>query len=175
MNAPSDLSRLDARLASADGCPAEVLDRLAADWPASNALLRHLVAFAAQADPDAQMAATGLLKRCHEAGAAVPPGVALRLLELLPALARWEARLHVLQMLPGLPIPESRADGLCIFLRACPGEKNRFVRAWAFAGLHRLASLHDGYRAEVGTLIEKAAREEAPSVRARLRRLPAMR
>ena len=117
------------------------------------------------------MAATGLLRRYTAAGVVFPPKVVLLLLELLPALARWESRLHVLQILPGLPVPATHAAGLHGLLHDCLGEKNRFVRAWAYAGLHRLASLHAGYRAEVGALLETASREEALSVRARLRRL----
>lgn len=174
MNTKPDLSRLDALLRQAEGNPADFLDRLATEWPVSDALLRHLVAFAAQADPDAQVAATGLLRRYLAAGAAFPPVAVSPLLALIPALVRWEARLHGLQILPGLPIPKKHAAGLHEFLRGCLDEQNRFVRAWAYTGLHRLALLHAGYRAEVSALLETAARDEAPSVRARLRQLHAL-
>lgn len=164
---------LDAFLARYDGRDAGYLDGLAAEWPPDEALLIHLIDFAAQADPLPQVAATGLLKRYREAGAAFPEALSLRLLDLLPGAVRWEARLHLLQMLPSLPIPENRAATLKEFLETClAGKKNRFIRAWAYAGLHRLAMLHIDCRAEVAGCLKRALSEESPAVRARLRHLP---
>lgn len=166
---------LDASLEQCDGKPAGFLDQLAADWSPDDRLLLHLVVLAEQADPKVQMAVTGLLKRHVTRGAILPEAAASRLFDLLPALGRWESKLHALQMLPCLPILAPRADGLRGFLADALRDQNKFVRAWAYAGWHRLASLHPGYHAEAAALLARAGREEAPSVRARLRRLPPLR
>jgi hypothetical protein len=166
---------LDTSLETCGERRGNVLDRLALHWPADEALLLHLTAFAEQADPLPQMAATGLLKRYMSAGASFPDPVVCRILDLLPAAARWESRLHLLQMLPQVGIPADRTPALHAFLQHClASEHNRFLRAWTYAGLHRLAALHARYRAEVAALLERAAPTEPASVRARLRRLPAL-
>jgi hypothetical protein len=162
---------IETLLRASEGTPPDYLDRIAAGWPADGPLLLRLMSFAEQADPAAQIAATGLLKRYVAAGVEFPAAAAARLINLLPALADWKARLQVLQMLPVLPIPVRQAGPLVSFLRACVAQENKFVRAWAYNGLHRVASLHLKYRREVPGLLKRAAGEEAPSVRARLRHL----
>ena len=163
---------LDTALARCAGEPAERLDALAAVWPAGAALLTHLVVFAEGADPDAQRAAVKLLARYLEGGARLPPAAAARFLDGLPELARWETRLQALQALPHIAVPLRQAEVLHGFLQRCLAGPNKFLRAWAYSGLHGLASQHGGYRERVIPLLERAGREEAPSVRARLRRLP---
>ena len=164
---------LDASLEQCGDQPASFLDRLAIDWPPDDALLLHLVALIEQGDSPVQAAATGLLKRyLLTRGAALPASALERLFDLLPTLDQWESQLHVLQVLPVLPISARQAEKLRRFLEECLREPNKFVRAWAYGGWHRLASLQPKYRARTIDLLERAGREEAPSVRARLRRLP---
>lgn len=163
---------LDAALTQGAAGSAGCLDALARQWPADAALLRHLVAFAEGADPDPQWAAVKLLGRYLEGGAPLPPDAARRFLDGLPVLTRWETRLQALQALPYVAIPLRQAGALYEFLSGCLAGPNKFVRAWAYGGLHHLASQHGEYRARVIPLLDRAGREEAPSVRARLRRLP---
>ena len=73
---------------------------------------------------------------------------------------------------PHLPIPSGYAEALCDSLRNLSRHQNTFVRAWAYGGLHRLAELYPEYRSEVSPLLEGAKKDEAASVRARLRQLP---
>ncbi len=110
-----------------------------------------------------QTAATALLKRYQAAGYSFSATLAARLLELLPAAADWESRLHFLQMLPALPIPSSHTDSLCECLWQCFSDRNKFVRAWAYGGLHRLASLYPEYGPEVAALLDRAGQEESAS------------
>ncbi len=142
--------------------------------PADDSILADLVALSGRVDADAQVAVTSQIRRHVQAGARLTEPLAARLLALLPTLERWEARLHVLQTLPVLPVADAQADTLYSFLERCVGEPNKFVRAWAYGGLHRVALLHPRFRATVRAALERARREEAPSVRARLRRLPAL-
>ena len=118
------------------------------------------------------MAAVRLLGRYLDGGARLSPAAAARFLDLPPTLERWEARLHALQILPRLTIPAEQAGALYLFLERCRTAPNKFLRAWAYSGLHRLAAQHGEYRARVVPLLARATREEGASVRARLRRLP---
>lgn len=93
--------------------------------------------------------------------------------ELLALLDETEApmaQLHLLQVLPDLAIPSSRAAALFDRLTALTTSANTFVRAWAFNGLAYLASLHDEYRNAAETRLGVALADEKPSVRARIRR-----
>ena len=155
-------------------CNNAVLDGIAAEYPADISLLNHLIALAESADPSLQLVATALLKRYHAAGAHLSTTAVGRLLDLLLAFTHWESRLQILQMLPKLEIPDTHADSLCDCLQRLIGDRNKFIRAWAYTGLHRLASVYPEYRAEIATLLRNVARKEGPSVRARLRQLPSL-
>ena len=154
---------------------ADVLDRIAADHPADSALLFRLVGLAESCGPEVQVAVTGLLRRYQASGAVFSPRLTGRLIDLIPAVARWEARLHLLQMLPALAVPRHHADPVCEHLSGLLTDRNKFVRAWAYGGLHRLASLHPRYCIGVATLLNRSSIEESASVRARLRQLPPLR
>jgi hypothetical protein len=151
-----------------------VLDGIAARYPADVSLLNHLIVVAESADPSLELATTALLKRYHVAGAHLPASAAGRLIDLLSAVARWESRLQILQMLPTLEIPASHADSLCDCLQRLIRDRNGFIRAWAYSGLHRLASVYPEYRSDVVALLRNAARKDVASVRARLRQLPSL-
>jgi hypothetical protein len=168
----STYSHLDARLDQFDGENLDLLVRISEDWPPDTELLQHLLRFGETAGGDGQVAATWLLKRYQEAGAPFPESLVVPVLELLGAVGRWESRLHLLQMLPDLTIPSSSAESLKDSLIAWTQDRNLFVRAWAYSGLHGLASNYPKYRSQVMPLLERAKTEESASVRARLRQLP---
>lgn len=168
---PRTISDLDAWLRQFDGKKRDTLLKRVEDFPADAALLGRLVGIAEYGDPQMQNAAIALLKAHQTKGVALSERVAGRLLDLLPTLVPWEAKLVVLQMLPALPILSSHADSLCDCLHAFLVHSNKFIRAWAYSGLHRLAFLYPDYRAVVAPLLDAAAKKESASVRARLRQL----
>lgn len=167
----SAFSALNTLLDQYDGKNTDLFVRISEDWLPNQKLLQHLVNFAETAEGPAQVAATWLLKRYQEAGAQFPEPLVLRLLELLSAVDAWESKLHLLQMLPGLPIPDSCAAQLKKSLVGWTLDRNLFVRAWAYGGLHRLASLYPKYRRQIVPLLDRAKDEESASVRARLGQL----
>jgi hypothetical protein len=168
----SAFSALDTLLNEFDGNNIDRLVRISEAWLPDTKLLQHLVWFAETAEGPAQVGATWLLKRYQERGAQFSESLVARLLELLTSVNRWESRLHLLQMLPGLPIPNSCAPELKESLIGWTLHRNLFVRSWAYSGLYRLASIYPKYRAQIVPLLESAKTEEAASVRARLRQLP---
>jgi hypothetical protein len=119
-----------------------------------------------------RMAATRLLKRHFEAGIPVPDPYAVTqgLCAVLDKLEHWECRLDVLQCLSPLPIDEDQAVVVERFLRACLADGNKFVRAWAYAGIHCLAARHPRFAAEAAAILEAGLRDEPASVKARIRK-----
>jgi len=95
----------------------------------------------------------------------------LKLTHLFPELSGWEARLHCLQIFPFIDLPREGAELILQFVLACSQDDNKFVRAWAYSGLHQLALAHPQYRDQARVVLETAQESErAASVKVRLRR-----
>jgi hypothetical protein len=86
-------------------------------------------------------------------------------------LRNWEAKLHVLQVLPYVLVPEQYKDSVEDFIRGCLSEINKFVRAWAYNGFYELACQYPELRPEAEILFEEASDDEAASVKARVRNI----
>ncbi len=123
------------------------------------------------ADVELQRAATWLLKRHLEAGNSLSPGDSRAILGVLSDQEHWESRLHLLQCLPYLDIPEDQSTGLEQFLDSCLESDNKFLRAWAYNGFNELALRLPSYRDEVNLMLARASESEAASVRARIRNI----
>lgn len=122
-------------------------------------------------DPAAEAGATWLLKRDLETGAAADAALADRVYGVLDRVSDWQARLHLLQCVPLLPIADARHAAVAAFARGGLDHANKFVRAWAYGAMVHLARQHPQYAEECDRLIAHALRAEAPSVKARLRKL----
>lgn len=122
-------------------------------------------------DPGLETAATWLLKQYLESAGAVDSQATDRLCRLLPQLQHWQSRLHVLQSLPYIDLPGKRKKTVEKFLRECLGDEQKFIRAWAYSGFYELARQYPEYRPEMEKLFESAIVDEAPSVKARIRRI----
>lgn len=118
-----------------------------------------------------QVAWTWLLKRWLEEGGRLTVKQAETLFDGLAQLVPWEAQLHVLQSLHRIDLPDRSREPLEAFVRRALDSEVKFVRAWAFSGLHALAGAFEELRPEAERLMD-AARDEGPaSVRARIRQL----
>lgn len=89
----------------------------------------------------------------------------------LPELEFWEAKLHILQCMPLIPIQKSKVKAVESFLRDCLADQNKFVRAWAYNGFYLLANQYPEYQSEIDQLLDQAMRNEAASVKARIRNI----
>ncbi len=116
-----------------------------------------------------QKAATWLLKAFLEEGYVLNSQQTNAVYLALPGLDGWEAKLHVLQCFNVLPITEKTRVIVETFLRNGLMENNKFVRAWSYSGFYHLAQQYPQYLEEAKQLIDMAMRDEAPSVKARIR------
>lgn len=119
----------------------------------------------------AQKGATWLLKKYLDSGGELQQRDIDRVYKLLPDLVHWESKLHMLQAMPFMPIQETALDTVETFLRQCLAGDNKFVRAWAYGGFYELARQHPQYTAQTRQLFAMAMKDEAASVKARIRNL----
>jgi len=135
---------------------------------------RQLAEAVASGSPTLERAGAWLLRRW----AARTPGVAATdwavVLDALPGVRRWEARLLLCQLLAERPgLADGDRDAVAAFVRAGVGDRNPFLRAWAITALHAIAVRHPELRAEARRRVAAGRRDPAASVRARMRRLEA--
>lgn len=119
-----------------------------------------------------QRAATWLLKHhVVDCMVAMPTAELTHLYAQLAALDHWEAKLHVLQCLFVSPIPKSDVERVDEFLKTCLGAEAKFVRAWAYSALHRLAQQFPAYRATAAATLKNAQETEtSAAVKVRIRK-----
>ncbi|WP_127559308.1 hypothetical protein [Saccharospirillum alexandrii] len=115
--------------------------------------------------------ATWLLKAWLEAGHALNPDQISTVYASLHQLSHWEAKLHVLQCLPFLSINDAQKASVYDFLRLTLTDHNKFVRAWSYNGFYELSRQHSEYLHETRQYFDMAMRDEAPSVKARIRNI----
>lgn len=121
---------------------------------------------------DLQRGATWMLKHHHDQKLSPLSEDLTRLhLSALPELQHWEAKLHVLQYLDRLTIPDEQRAIACSFVQKETGSENKFVRAWAFFGLATLAARFPDRSAEtLKHLFLAQDTEKAGSVKVRIRK-----
>lgn len=165
------ISQLEAQLQHFDGKHVDSLRRVAETLSPDGSTIDQLITLAERSDASMQMAATWLLKHLQSRNISFAPAQVTRLVEQLCGSGSWESRLHIVQMLPNLAIPVACTEQLFQSLVVALSERNKFVRAWVYTALHSLAAQHRHYVPEVIPLLDQASRDEAASVRARLRQL----
>lgn len=89
----------------------------------------------------------------------------------LSQLRDWETVLHMLQCFPYFRFSAPERTALENFVRSSLDSPNKFVRAWAYNGFHELALQFPEYAEEAESLLLKALEQEAPSVKARIRKI----
>ena len=158
-------------LGAFDGKRADTLAAIADAYPATADHIQLLCELATSDYTRLQSASTWLLKRMLADGSALSPAQTELVLAVLLRECHWEARLHVLQMMADLSVPDSMLPKLWNALRDQLKDTNKFIRAWAYYGSAVIADQHPAYRDNVQALLVEGAMEEAASVRARLRRI----
>lgn len=144
----------------------EVADNLSPSTQKIAGLIKNL-----QASDLVSQGASWILKRWWEKGWKFSEQESTELIEALLQAQDWQLRLHLLQILPGLVVAKSQHRELYYHLRHSLEEKNKFVRAWTYNGLAELAKQYPQYRDEVVKLLELALKDEAASVKARIRNI----
>ena len=118
-----------------------------------------------------QKGATWLLKRYLENENKLSKSEIISIYKNLEVVEQWESKLHMLQSLPFLAIGKSQKNRVESFLRTCLVDNNKFVRAWAYNGFYELSVQYPEYEKETKQFFEMAMRDEAASVKSRIRNI----
>ena len=164
-------SLLETQLRQFDGRNSDSLLRVAGNLSPDSSTIDQLIGLAERSDPPLQTAATWLLKHFQSGNTCFTPTQVAKVIDCICRPGSWESRLHLVQMLPDLTIPAQCSEELFQSLLRARSDSNKFIRAWAYSGLHTLASQHSRLVPEVVPLLDQAALDESSSVRARLRQL----
>ena len=127
--------------------------------------------FSYLSDAKLQMAASWLIKHDLEQGGQVSHQQVSVLFQHIDQNADWQSQLHLLQCFSYLIIPDNLHTQVEFFIRHCLTSDNKFVRAWAYSGFYYLAKQYPFYQPEVREFFELALKDEAASVKARIRQL----
>ena len=158
-------TNIKAVLRDYDGKDIGLLEELASSTSPDTEKVSLLIDFLHKSEQESQ-AASWTLKRWWENGWQFSAQESKQLIDVLLQAQDWQLRLHLLQLLSGLAIAKSQHRELYYHLRYNLEDKNKFVRAWNYNGLAVVAKQ---YRDEVIQLFELALKDEAPSVKARIR------
>ncbi len=118
-----------------------------------------------------QKGASWLLKRYLERDGKIGRGETSKIVKTLSSLRHWESRLHVLQCLPFMSIAVADKESVERFLRICLTDSNKMVRAWSYNGFYELSMQYPEYVSETKQFFDMAMKDEAPSVKARIRNI----
>lgn len=119
-----------------------------------------------------QSGATWLLKHhFDDGGGPLDAHLVTAIYRNTSALVHWDAKLHVLQCIVQMPVPEAEMRTVETFVRRCLTDDAKFVRAWAYSGFCELARRFPEFQPEATEVLNEALTSEAAgSVLARVRR-----
>ena len=164
------MNGLEQKLAQWDGKDTQAAREIYRQYSSSTDFCPFLLQ--SLAVPRYQIAASWLLKHHLEQQRVSLQSAQLdTLCQYLTHLTHWQSQLHLLQLLPGHCFSQAQRRQLEPFIRGAITSDNKFVRAWAYNALHQLALRFTDLQRDAWDIIACAERDEASSVKARLRHL----
>jgi hypothetical protein len=147
-------------------------NEVAAEVLARPALAVELVAGLSHTDARVRVRAADALEKASRAGPGLLRPFRAALLAKAARVERKEVRWHLAQMIPRLELDSRQARRAADLLMAWFRDpESRIVRVMALQALVEMARRHPVLRAVAESLVAEALRSEAPSLRARAKRL----
>ena len=165
----TDSNALDKALSQCDASSAEELSLIYARFHGDKNFVANLLSLLAS--PQTELATSWLINRYLEEGGTLSDKQVKKVVKRANDFKHWPSTLHFLQSLPMLTIPVAASEKLHAYLMKKLQEKNKFIRAWAYGGFHILGQQHENFRSEAEAILDLAMQDEAPAVKARIRRL----
>lgn len=122
-------------------------------------------------EQDLQKTATWLIKHHYENRQKLTKHNSENLLNCCIAFENWEAKLHILQLLPFFTISNNSYIVLEEFIRKCLIDKNKFVKAWAFSGLYELTKYNPLLKPELELICQNAMESETGAIKSRVKKI----
>ena len=164
------MNSLIASLQAWDGVHTQYLMGVYAAEMNDAAFFKGLIASCAS-NAEVQIAATWLIKHHYDNGNTLDRSDTEKLVKLSAALESWEAKLHVLQLLPHFKLSDETVILADDFARECLTHPNKFVRAWAYQGLFTLTKYMPEMKRELAILCQGAMETESAAIKAKVRKI----
>ena len=121
---------------------------------------------------DLEESASWILKHHLEQGFMLASKFESMVIKAFFNMDHWEARLHILQILPLVQIAYEQTEDLWHHVEKQTRDKNKLIRAWSYNGLHAIATQHSNYKDKATHYLKKALDEEsAASVLVRIKKI----
>lgn len=121
--------------------------------------------------PDLQIPASWLIKYHYDSKHSLDDALIQPLMKEANSFINWEARLHLLQVLPKVTLNQELVPYVEEWVRKGLKDDNKFVRAWSYQGLYEVSRYIPEMKEEVRLLCEDALQLESASVKARVRKV----
>ena len=121
--------------------------------------------------PDLQIPASWLIKNHYDNKHSLDHALINKLMKEGRVFEHWEARLHLLQILPKVKLDLEVVPYIEEWVRRGLKEENKFIRAWSYQGLYEVSKYIPELKEEVALLCEDALQIENASVKARVRKV----
>jgi len=122
-------------------------------------------------EQDFQKTTTWLIKHHYDNGLTLPKSLSERLLAACKNVESWEAKLHLLQLLPHFELTDKSIIITEDFARKCLSDKNKFVRAWAYNGLYELTKYIPELKSELEFICQRAMETESASIKSKVNKI----
>lgn len=122
-------------------------------------------------EQDLQKTTTWLIKHHYDNGQVLPKPLTEKLLTACNNVENWEAKLHLLQLLPHFELTEKSIIITEDFVRNCLTDKNKFVRAWAYNGLYELTKYIPELKTELEFICQRAMETESASIKSKVKKI----
>ena len=120
---------------------------------------------------DLQVVSSWLIKHQYDLKKTISQELIDQVLEICNEVEHWEARLHILQLLPHWEIKEDLLLTVDDFVRKCLEDNNKFIRAWAFEGMFAVARYIPEYIPELKMLCQHALENESAAIKSKVRHI----
>jgi hypothetical protein len=122
-------------------------------------------------EQDVQKSATWLIKHHYDNGQTLPNSFTKRLLTSCKTVENWEAKLHLLQLIPHFNLTDESVIIADEFVRECLADNNKFVRAWAYSGLYELIKYIPELKTELEFICQRALETESAAIKSKVRKI----
>ena len=163
-------SELNSKLKLWDGVHIEYLAELYGANSSRLEFFENLVTICVN-EQDLQKTATWLIKHHYDNGQTLPKQLTERLLTSCKTVKNWEAKLHLLQLLPYFKLTNKSIILTEDFIRKCLEDNNKFVRAWAYNGFYELTKYIPELREELEFVCQRAMETESAAIKSKVKKI----
>ncbi|WP_371224356.1 hypothetical protein [Roseovarius sp. 2305UL8-3] len=168
------MSQLETYLREFDGVAVSALSEARVAFRDAEGYLDEVIALCGHEEQLLSQGATWILKAELEDGAKLSPQQVSRVMAVLQKVTAWQAALHLCQCLDRLDLDPNQAQATIAWASSYSGHPRPFLRAWSLHVQVMLGCRVKTAWPHVRTVLEEAEHDTAASVRARARKLRAL-